>query len=41
MGSGGMIAEELAMLLKAVWSGQYKAITPRDFRVRKIPLTLE
>lgn len=28
----GQITEELAQLLKELWSGKYKSIAPRDFR---------
>ena len=33
LGSGGQIAEEFGALTKALWSGHYKHITPRDFKV--------
>lgn len=33
LGSGGYIAEEYGVLAKALWSGHYRHITPRDFKV--------
>ncbi|XP_065841629.1 ubiquitin carboxyl-terminal hydrolase 8-like [Oscarella lobularis] len=33
LGSGGCIAEEFAEVCKALWSGQFKSITPRDFKL--------
>ena len=33
LGSGGNIAEEFGVLAKALWSGHYRHITPRDFKV--------
>ena len=27
------MAEEFAVLIKALWCGQYKSIAPRDFKV--------
>ena len=35
LGKGGEIAEEFAVLVKALWSGQYRSIAPRDFKVSK------
>ncbi|KAI0209936.1 Ubiquitin carboxyl-terminal hydrolase 8 [Lamellibrachia satsuma] len=32
LGKGGEIAEEYAVLVKALWSGQYRSIAPRDFK---------
>jgi len=32
-GRGGEVAEEYAVLIKALWCGQYKSISPRDFKV--------
>ena len=29
----GNVAEEFSWLMKAVWSGNYKSVSPRDFRV--------
>ena len=34
-GYRGEVASEFAVLIKSLWSGQYKAVSPRDFRVRK------
>ena len=33
-GSSGEVTEEFAAVVKALWSGQYKSVTPRDFKVR-------
>lgn len=33
-GYGGQVADEYAVLIKALWSGQYKSVMPKDFRVR-------
>ena len=33
MGSHGEVADDFAYLVKALWSGQYRFITPRDFKV--------
>ena len=35
LGSGGNIAEEFGVLAKALWSGHYRHITPRDFKVHR------
>ncbi|XP_070547285.1 LOW QUALITY PROTEIN: ubiquitin carboxyl-terminal hydrolase 8-like [Ptychodera flava] len=32
LGRGGEVAEEFAVLINAMWSGQYKSIAPRDFK---------
>lgn len=31
-GSGGELAEELAELIKVMWSGQYKSLSPKDLK---------
>lgn len=36
----GEVASEYAVLIKAMWSGQYKALSPRDFRVSVFLLLL-
>ncbi|XP_062404817.1 ubiquitin carboxyl-terminal hydrolase 8 [Sardina pilchardus] len=33
LGHKGEVAEEFGVIMKALWSGQYKCITPRDFKV--------
>jgi len=33
-GHQGLVADEYAVLTKALWSGQYRSVAPRDFRVR-------
>ena len=35
--TGGRIAEEFNVIARATWYGQYRSITPRDFKVM-IPL---
>ena len=35
LGSHGEVADEFAVIVKALWSGQYRCITPRDFKVRQ------
>ncbi|XP_018619567.1 ubiquitin carboxyl-terminal hydrolase 8 isoform X3 [Scleropages formosus] len=32
LGHKGEVAEEFGVIIKALWSGQYKCITPRDFK---------
>jgi len=32
-GYRGLVADEYAVLVKALWSGQYRSVAPRDFRV--------
>ncbi|XP_063044416.1 ubiquitin carboxyl-terminal hydrolase 8 [Engraulis encrasicolus] len=32
LGHKGEVAEEFGVIMKALWSGQYKCITPRDFK---------
>ena len=32
-GSRGQVTEEFAAVVKALWSGQYKSVTPKDFKV--------
>uniref|UniRef100_A0A8C4Q047 Ubiquitin carboxyl-terminal hydrolase n=1 Tax=Eptatretus burgeri TaxID=7764 RepID=A0A8C4Q047_EPTBU len=32
LGYGGALAEEFAVLVQALWSGQYRSISPRDFK---------
>jgi len=32
-GYQGQVADEYAVLSKALWSGQYRSVAPRDFRV--------
>ncbi|KAK3095889.1 hypothetical protein FSP39_020374, partial [Pinctada imbricata] len=32
MGSHGEVVDEFAVIVKALWSGQYRCITPRDFK---------
>ncbi len=32
MGHQGAVAKEFAWLVKAMWSGSYKSVTPRDFK---------
>ena len=34
-GYQGQVAYEYAVLTKALWSGQYRSVAPRDFRVGK------
>ena len=33
LGHKGEVAEEFGVLMKALWSGQYKCISPRDFKI--------
>ena len=33
LGKKGEVAEEFAVLVKALWTGQYRSVTPRDFKV--------
>ena len=33
MGTGGRLAEEFVVVIKSLWRGQYRSITPRDFKV--------
>ena len=33
LGRGGEVAEEFSFLVKAMWSGQYRSVSPRDFKV--------
>ena len=33
LGHKGDVAEEFGVIMKALWSGQYKCITPRDFKI--------
>ena len=33
LGTGGDVAEEFAVLVKALWFGQYRSIAPKDFKV--------
>ena len=33
LGSHGEVADDFAYVVKALWSGQYRFITPRDFKV--------
>lgn len=33
LGYNGEIADDFSVLIRALWSGQYKCITPRDFKV--------
>lgn len=39
-GTGGEIAEEYAALVRAMWSGQYKSVIPKDFKVSDIIMWL-
>ena len=32
-GLRGSVADEYAVLVKALWSGQYRSVAPREFRV--------
>lgn len=32
-GTGGELVEEFAVVIKALWMGQYKSFYPRDFKV--------
>jgi ubiquitin carboxyl-terminal hydrolase 8 len=32
-GYQGQVADEYAVLVKALWSGQYRSVVPKDFRV--------
>ena len=32
LGRGGEVVEEFAVVIKALWSGQYRSISPRDLR---------
>ena len=32
LGRGGEVAEEFAVVVKALWSSQYRSIAPRDLR---------
>ncbi|XP_029645889.1 ubiquitin carboxyl-terminal hydrolase 8 [Octopus sinensis] len=32
LGDSGEVVDEFAVIVKALWSGQYKCITPRDFK---------
>jgi len=36
LGSHGEVADEFAVVVKALWQGQFRNITPRDFKVRVI-----
>lgn len=38
LGYYGEIADDFSVIIRALWSGQYKCITPRDFKVLKNPL---
>lgn len=33
LGKQGAVAMEFAWLMKALWGGQYKSVSPRDFKV--------
>ena len=33
-GTQGQVAEEVAHVIKALWRGQYKSISPRDLKVK-------
>ena len=33
LGHKGEVAEEFGVIMKALWSGQYKCISPRDFKI--------
>ncbi len=33
LGMRGEVAEEFSFLLKTMWCGQYRSISPRDFKV--------
>ena len=33
LGHGGTLADEFSFLMKAMWSHQYRFISPRDFKV--------
>ena len=33
LGKEGEVAMEFAWLMKAMWGGQYKSVSPRDFKV--------
>lgn len=32
----GKVAEEFAILIKSLWTGQYRCVVPRDFKVSLI-----
>jgi len=32
LGRGGKVAEEFGFLMKVMWSGQYRSVSPRDFK---------
>ncbi|PIO24106.1 hypothetical protein AB205_0036480 [Aquarana catesbeiana] len=32
LGHKGEVAEEFGIIMKALWNGQYKCISPRDFK---------
>ena len=32
LGRGGNVAEEFAIVIKALWSGQYRSVSPLDLR---------
>ena len=34
LGHRGVLADEFSFLMKSMWSGQYRFISPRDFKVR-------
>ena len=36
LGHGGVLADEFCFLMKSMWSGQYRFISPRDFKVCEI-----
>lgn len=33
LGHKGEVAEEFGVIMKALWAGQYKCISPRDFKI--------
>ncbi|XP_006814000.1 ubiquitin carboxyl-terminal hydrolase 8-like [Saccoglossus kowalevskii] len=33
LGRGGKVAEEFAVVINAIWSGHYRSISPRDFKL--------
>ncbi|KAM3625424.1 uncharacterized protein V6R79_011776 [Siganus canaliculatus] len=33
LGHKGEVAEEFGVIMKALWAGQYKCVTPRDFKI--------
>ena len=33
LGSHGEVADDFAVIVKGLWCGQYKCMTPRDFKV--------